>query len=754
MGNKENYYAKSMQADGHQPTVKEHLEKVSRLAEEFGTKAGCCREAKLAGQLHDFGKYSDAFQKRLRESYKFGPSVDHAICGASLLYGITKNKTAYRPVIEAINGHHRGLVDFGELKDVLDENLRSSVPVEQDGRFSALSGIEQYKAALGAFSSDFSKYRIPALHQRREPSSEEKIDENISGMLWTRMIFSCLVDADYSISACDENPDYLKETGSIAFDPGVILKELYSFREKIRKGSNADKRLNEIRDSVFKQCGDAGEGCEEGLFTLTAPTGVGKTLALLHFALRHCIATGKERIIIVLPFLTLTEQNADTYRNIFPELLEDHSQRDLDDSEREYAARWSAPFIVTTSVRFFESLFAHKPTDCRKLHHIANSVVVFDEAQSLPVDVTVATLQAVNELCRGYHCSMVFSTATQPDFDAIEKVTWRPKEILPSHRALYTELARTKIEWKSDHRTALELIAEEMADCNSVCAIVNLRKHARKLFEALKRRCSSDEVFYLTTDRCMEDRREAVVKIRERLFEGRSCKVVATQCIEAGVDLDFEKVYRAMGPLDSIIQAAGRCNRNGSLQEKGRVIVFKPDVEGAEYPGHWYEHAAQKVDFILKKHLIDIHDTSHIQEYYQLVYGSVADKRKLTDAISLRQYDLVDKQYQFIENRGVRVIVPCKAKEKEYREIRKTVLEHGITPFLMKKTANITVTVTVSRGREDQFDLIAERLCYSEKGNRSDRFSDFYILRPDYEKLYTDDMGLLMDVKTDVDPFW
>ena len=754
MGKRYNYYAKSIQADGHQPTVKEHLEKVSRLAEEFGTKAGCGREAKLAGQLHDFGKYSEAFQKRLRESYKYGPGVDHAICGASLLYYITKKKTAYRPVIEAINGHHKGLVDFGELKAALDENLSSSEPVVQDGRYSALSGIEQYKTACDAFSRDFSKYRIPGLRQRREPVSEEKIDENISGMLWTRMIFSCLVDADYSISACDENPDYLKETGSIVFDAGKILEDLYSFREKIRKGSSADKRLNEIRDSVFKQCGDAGESSEEGLFTLTAPTGVGKTLALLHFALRHCIATGKERIIIVLPFLTLTEQNADIYRNVFPELLEDHSQRDLDDREREYAARWSAPFIVTTSVRFFESLFAYKPTDCRKLHHIANSVVIFDEAQSLPVDVTVATLQAVNELCRGYHCSMVFSTATQPDFDAIEKVTWRPKEIISSHRALYTELARTRVEWRSDHRTALEQIAEEMADCNSVCTIVNLRKHARKLFEELKNLCSPDEVFYLTTDRCMEDRRETVVKIRERLLEGRSCKVVATQCIEAGVDLDFEKVYRAMGPLDSIIQAAGRCNRNGTLQEKGRVIVFKPDEEGIEYPGHWYEHAAQKVEFILKKHLIDIHNTSHIQEYYQLVYGSAADKKKLTDAISLRQYDMVDKQYQFIENRGVRVIVPCKAREKEYREVRKTVLENGITPFLMKKTANITVTVTVSRDREDQFDLIAERLCYSEKGNKSDRFSDFYILRPDYEKLYTDDMGLLMDVKTEVDPFW
>ncbi len=203
--------------------------------------------------------------------------------------------------------------------------------------------------------------------------------------------------------------------------------------------------------------------------------------------------------------------------------------------------------------------------------------------------------------------------------------------------------------------------------------------------------------------------------------------------------------------MDSIIQAAGRCNRNGKLKGKGKVVVFKPDEEEPAYPGKWYEHAAQTVEFILKMHEIDIHDVCCIREYYRLLFDSASDKKNLINAIRLRQYEKVDKQYQLINDEGVRIIVPYKSCMEEFNEIKKSALEDGITPFLIKKAVNITVSV--SRGKAEQIDIVAERLCYSERHERSERVSDFYVLRPSFEKCYSDDMGLQIGSEIDIDPF-
>ena len=748
---REEYFAKSVQENGHQPTVQEHLRRVADLAENFGSRFNCSNEAWLAGQLHDFGKYSESFQERLDDKSKEGPGIDHAICGAILIMKLAKKYSQYRPIVECICGHHRGLREYGELYGILEENLTNPKPIEINGRYIALSGKEQYQKAMRLFQMDFPNFRIPDLRKKKTESSE------ISEMLFTRMLFSCLVDADYSVSASDERPDYLQKTGSIPFDVDRILKSLYSFRENICNKSRADKRLNEIRDKVFDVCGNAGEITEGNIYTLTAPTGVGKTLALLHFALRHCQRYHKDRIIIVLPFLTLTEQNADTYRKVFPDILEDHSQRDLNEEEREYAARWSAPFIVTTSVRFFESLFSSKPTDCRKLHHLANSVVIFDEAQSLPVDLTASTLNAVNELCRRYRCTMLFSTATQPDFDAIKNVSWKPLELIPDNKGMYKDLARTQIEWRINTHIRFQEIAREMKDHTSVCTIVNLRKHARILFQSLETICSKDEIYYLTTDLCTEHRRSIVKKIKKRLQSGLPCRVVATQCIEAGVDLDFDRMYRALGPLDSIIQAAGRCNRNGTLQGKGVVTVFLPEEDGKRiYPDNWYEHAALTVENILYDHPIDIHDPNHIKEYYNRLYESARDKKELINSIEDKDYEKVDKEYKLIANQGFRVIIPYSENNKSeasslFEDIRKDVLQYGLTPMLVKKAASITVTV--SRVQEKQLEMIAERILYRFRGKCSDRYSDFFIIRNGRENVYTNEMGLQIEEDVEIDPF-
>lgn len=612
-----------------------------------------------------------------------------------------RKEAAFRPILEAINGHHDGLLSYGQLKERLAANMVSSDPIESPaGRASAISGLEEYRSADKAFKRDFPEYKFPKLKDLKA-SLPEKNDHVIS-MLYTRMIFSCLVDADYTASALDENSDYLADSEIRNFDGNAVLNSLYAYRDKVQSESKADIRLNKLRDSVFEQCGKMGDS-DEGLFTLTAPTGIGKTLALMNFALRHSIKTGKKRIIIVLPFLTLTEQNAATYREIYQDLLEDHSQSNLSENEREYTERWSTPIIVTTSVRFFESLFSDRPTDCRKLHNIANSIVVFDEAQSLPLELTPATLKAVNELVHKYHTTMVFSTATQPDFSKIRDVEWKPTEILPDNATLYDALRRTEVSWKINEKIPLHKIAAEMASEKSVCAIVNLRAHAKKLYDELLKRCDDEgEVFFLTTDLCPLNRSRIVAEIKSRLYDGLPCRLVATQCIEAGVDLDFAVLYRALAPLDSIVQAAGRCNRNGSAERMGKVTVFVPEESEPLYPGdkgnNWYETAAMKVKQLNHAHLIDIHNPRHMEEYYSLLFQPSADKpienAGLSAAIAARCFADTAKEYKLIKESGYRVIVPYQTEDfKVYTELHKEAMKEGITPRWIKRAAPITVSV-------------------------------------------------------------
>jgi CRISPR-associated helicase Cas3/CRISPR-associated endonuclease Cas3-HD len=721
------YYAKSVLKNGKLPLVKAHLQAVSNLSGQFGAAYGCQLEAETAGLFHDFGKYSEVFQNGVLAGTRH--HVDHAICGAALLELITKGAASYRPVMEAINAHHSTLLEY----DLLQEILKKTAASEQehsgnDGKTAALNGTKQYLSALNTFLSEFPGYQPPKLPRFLPPDSTP-----VAEMLHTRMLFSCLVDADYSVSASDENPEYLAESSMSDFSPTSLLERLHAYRAKIRQNSQAADVVNDIRNILFDHCGEAGEQ-PEGLFTLTAPTGTGKTLALLHFALRHCAARGKKRIIIVLPFLTLAEQNTKVYENILPEILVDHSQSDLTEVGREYAARWTVPVIVTTSVKFFESLFASTPGDCRKLHSIANSVVLFDEAQSLPPEVTGCTLAAVRELCARYHCTMVFSTATQPDFQQVDR-QWQPREILPEHGWMYRALSRVNVTWDLDQPTDFAEIAERMAQENSVCTIVNLRRHARKLFQLLQEACSQDEVFYLTTDLCAAHRSEVVEEIRRRQAEGLPCRVVATQCIEAGVDLDFDVLFRALAPLDSIIQAAGRCNRNGRHPEGGQVTVFVPAETGRLEPGDWYHNAAEVVRLLSHRHPIDISNPDHIREYYDLLFTNHKDDPELTKAVQARAYVKTDQAYHLIKNAGYQVIVPFMGQQTKYNAIRDQLRNQGMSNALLKQAAPIMVTTF-----EPEIEQYAECLYYKDHGETAP--SQYFILREQYRDCYKADMGL------------
>lgn len=733
------YYAKSKTPDGRQVTVKEHLEDVSALAAEFGEEIGQREAGKSCGRVHDFGKYSDDFQGVLSGTQQ---TIDHAFCGAALIYQRKiKYLKKYIPLIESVNGHHDGLKSFYDIQQLVDKSLTGDEYVQcPSGKYAALKRSE-YQTAYDAFKKDFPDFK---LHGIDNPETER-----VEQMLQTRMLFSCLVDADYTASAREDNSESELTHEPKTLNAQECLKALDDYLTNIRINSDSAKELNKMRDYVFDKCTEAASQ-EPGVFTLTAPTGMGKTLALLNFALHHCINYSKRRIIIVLPFLTLIEQNAKDYSMLIPDLLEDHSQKELSQEAREYAARWDSPAIVTTSVRFFESLFAQRPTDCRKLHNIADSVIIFDEAQSLNPKLTAATIRAVNSLCKRYGCTVVFSTATQPAYNAIPEVTWTPREIVSENEKLFKNLKRTIVDWRLDEPIALENIAEEMSNKDSVCAIVNLRKHARKLYEYLKTRCENEEIFYLTTDLCPAHRSEVVKEIRQRLRDNLPCRVVSTQCIEAGVDLDFKTLYRALAPLDSIVQAAGRCNRNGRDPDGGKVVVFIPDEDGNLYPGVWYQNAAVLVKRLNMDHELDINDQADLKLYYEQLFTGAKDKEKLTKAIDIKNYKEVAEEYKLIDNQGVNVIVPYEKEMELFEDIAKEAKKAGMSKKLMHKAAKLTVSVYMDTEKLENY---AEKLCLPKHKYQEELASGYYILREQYMKMYIGDMGLQLKTEEIINLF-
>ena len=722
------YYAKSKRSDGSQPTVAEHLNAVSEYAAVYGEEVGMREQARITGLAHDLGKCGRQFQMVLNHEAQY---IDHAASSAALLYWLWKKvANTKKAVIEAVNGHHTGLSSFDAIDGLLKESFQGRRHITvNEGKTPALNGPEEYTNAYNYFTANYPDERlvVPKWNLSNDVG-------NLETMLYSRMLLSCLVDADYSVSAWEEDKTYFEATQSPELDAEESLNQLYQFCHQIRNGSEANAGVNDIRNEVFEICGDCGAHQPGGLFTLTAPTGTGKTLALLHFALRHAKATGKRRIIIVLPFLTLAEQNVDVYSKIMSSVLEDHSQSRLGEEKREFASKWNMPFIITTSVKFFETLFSNHPTDCRKLHNLAQSVVIFDEAQSLPPHLTGATLKAVNELCRQYQMTMVFSTATQPDFSAMPDVSWKPTEILPDHARYYEKLRRVTVDWQLKERVPLSDLAGQMLEKESVCAIFNLRRHAREVFERLYEE-DPDSAFIISTDLCPAHRLQVVNTIRQRLKEGKACRVAATQCIEAGVDLDFKVLYRALAPLDAIIQAAGRCNRNGR-QEMGQVTVFIPDDKRL-YPDDWYGNAAEIVSRIAQGSGIDINDPEHIRRYYGELFKDARDQQKLTKAICNRDYAKVDKEYRLIKSEGEKLIVPYSGMMEQYHDICEELKRSGITPGRMRDAAPITVTL-YDRGKLEPF---AEPVVLRRGHGKETVNSGYWILREQYKYCYTEEGG-------------
>ena len=656
------YYAHSTDSSDKstwQPLT-EHLEQVARRAEAYAAAFGAGIWGEFAGLSHDAGKTTAAFQARLEGTPE---RVDHSTFGARLA---RDNGGKFGLLLSyAIAGHHGGLADGGEQEAELHYRLKhGKVP----GDAKLLPGIN----LPGNLTLPF------------RPSKE---NAGFSLSFFTRMIFSCLVDADFLDTEAFCTPE--KFQGRLeAMDSGLFVglqqKLDRCLAEKARTAD--DTEVNRLRQQVLSQCRQKA-GISPGFFSLTVPTGGGKTLSSLAFALDHAVVHGLRRIVYAIPFTSIIEQNAKVFEEVLGReyVLEHHcnyKERDAPETAAYERRRglasenWEAPVVVTTNVQFFESLFSNKPSRCRKLHNIARSVIVLDEAQAIPTEYLEPCLAALRELVEHYGCTVVLCTATQPALDdksslrmALPAVT----EIIADPLRLYRDLARIEVAFLGRLSDA-ELVERLQAEPQVLC-ILPTKPQTRAVFERLR---DFEGVFHLSTNMYPEHRRRVLDEIRACLKAGKPCKVISTSLVEAGVDLDFPVVYRAMAGLDSIAQAAGRCNREGKLAGLGNVFVFETE-KPPSMP--WLKRCMSRAAETLRT-LPDADPLGleAMRCYFELLYDvQELDKKQILPRLNRLTRDLyfpfreVAGDFHFIEDETIGVIVPIEPEaEALVRELRFT----------------------------------------------------------------------------------
>ncbi len=606
----------------------EHSQEVGKLAAKFAARFGA-DWAELAGRWHDLGKFRPRFQRYIRLASGFEAEAHikgetgkapHSTAGA--LLAMDRFGPAGRVLAYLIAGHHAGLADwFGGLDARLDDPRSRA---ELDESLAQLPPVEMLET--GGFNA-----RLGAI-----PGGKDGF------ALWVRMLFSALVDADFLDTERYMDPDRFIRRNS-----WPKLDELAPLFQRYMAQLSAKARptpVNALRADILRQCREAA-GLDLNLFSLTVPTGGGKTLSGMAFALEHARRYGKRRVIHVIPYTSIIEQTANVFREIFGDaVIEHHSNAEADPNQETSASRlasenWDAPIIVTTNVQFFESLFASRTSRCRKLHNIVDSVVVLDEAQLLPPEFLQPILDVLNLLTRHYGVTVVLSTATQPAltsrkyFDAWQNLRGldEVREIIDDPDALYAALERVNVHLPVDWHQPNDWpqLAEALTAYDSALAIVNTRKDARALWE-----CMPEGTLHLSALMCGAHRSQVIADIKQRLAAGTPTRVVSTQLVEAGVDVDFPVVYRALAGLDSIAQAAGRCNREGLLDEKGEVVVFvppKPAPPGLLKQG---EDACRAV-------LHGITDSplarTHFLAYFaRLYHGCQLDKANICDLLTVK----------------------------------------------------------------------------------------------------------------------
>ncbi len=556
--------------------LSEHLAAVSGLAQLFAGKFGFGSVGSLAGLLHDQGKYTGVFQDYLQRSINGEDArrgeVIHALQGAKFVDESISDRLISDILGNVISSHHSGL--FDSISD--GERTLSKKITKPEDKLHYEEAVANFRPDidLKSIESEFlAAFNICQQHQ---------LDAPFMLHLLTKTLFSCVVDADRCNSAGLDVKSYLPEWTWI----GRFLEEYLS-------GFSAEGELNQIRQKISQQCKESG-GCSRGIYTLSIPTGGGKTLSSLRFALEHARENELERIIYVIPYLSILDQTAGELRKVFGErtddiVLEHHSSIELPEDEREESeyrllcSRWDSPIVLTTMVQFLETVYSNKASKLRKFHNMANAVIVFDEVQALPVRCTHLFNDAVNFLRQFGRSTILLCTATQPHLHEVDRpvrLSDKPELVqIPCDQA--DIFKRVSIVDRSADVKTVEGIASlaesQIAQSKSTLIILNSKKSAQSVFE----QCSAFDCakVFLTTDLCPAHRMELIDKLRANLKpETRQLSLcISTQLIEAGVDISFDCVIRSKAGLDSIIQAAGRCNRNKEHIEPQTVFVV--DVE-------------------------------------------------------------------------------------------------------------------------------------------------------------------------------
>ena len=643
--NMTNFHAHSANDKWEWHGLADHLRAVAEIAGRFCEPFGSYDAGYYAGLWHDIGKFSPEFQRYLAGELRRGP--DHKGAGAKLAL------QHLEPLALLVQGHHGGLPAMRHCRGWVNE--KDSNSATENAIIAAHQAIAQLEPQTPI---------MPPQWVNNEHRAE----------MWLRMVFSALIDADRLDTEAHFNPERATRRGT-----SLGMAELWQrFRERHQENVQTvapASAVNEVRSEVYAACLDAAEK-PTGIFRLAVPTGGGKTLSGMGFALRHAEIHGLNRVIIAVPFISITQQTAGEYRKFLGDeaVLEHHSSADLDDpdeydSETTWARlaseNWDAPIVVTTTVQLFDSLFSNRTSATRKLHNLAKSVIILDEAQALPPELLEPILDGLRDLSDNYDASVVLSTATQPAFRAIKPFAdVNAVDIVPEPEKHFQSLKRVRYEWRTNPPLSWDEVAAIMWETPQALAVVNAKKDALALLDAL----NDESALHLSTLLCGRHREAVITEIRRRLGDGEGCRVVSTQVVEAGVDIDLPMVLRAIGPLDSIIQAAGRCNRNGKLPDKGRVIVFRP-AEASTPPFGSYRTATGETSAMLKSGFSDLDDPDVVAEYFRRLYQDVdTDAKQVQGLRKDFDYPEVAKRFKMIDDDTVSAIV---TSEEAFKAARK-----------------------------------------------------------------------------------
>ncbi|MBR5910752.1 MAG: CRISPR-associated helicase Cas3' [Bacteroidales bacterium] len=658
-------------------TNEAHQQGVANLASQFAAEFGMSEWGKVIGLLHDKGKEKKAFQQHiikesgLDSTVKVEGDYRHAYVGA--LIAKTLFPKQHLLMDNVLMGHHRGLYDDGDMKEVMKLEMPNDVSVE---KIDAVFEIPQLEEPVKGYQKD--------IHHLE------------------RMLYSCLVDADFLDTEAFTQPEQSKLRGNHE-SLKVLEGKLDAYLSGLKKNA-PDTEVNRIRNEVQQWCIKESER-SPGFYSLTVPTGGGKTLSSVLWAIKHAVKNDLKRILIAIPYTSIITQTASVLRNIFGEenVLEHHSNvdrtkendKELSQKQRLATENWDYPIIVTTNVQLFESLFSNRPSDCRKLHSIAKSVLILDEVQTLPMDFLQPIIDTFDTLKRVFGVSILFTTASQPvlsgkilgsnPFVSFEGLT-QIHEIVPREANLHNRLRRVKIEFEDGDRKDYDEVTEQIAKHSRVLCIVNTRNDAKEIYSRLPK---DGICLHLSRMMCPDHVRETIDMVKAALKDPSNnvIRVVATQLIEAGVDIDFPVVFRQEAGLDSILQAAGRCNREGRL-EQGETFVF--GLQKPLPPGFMTQTNNARLGMGKD---YDWFSPEAMDAYFKQLYSRVNtfDKANVKELLykSELQFETAASEFRLIDDNTTSVIVNW----KNSMELVERLKNEGFSYSLMKALSQFSVNV-------------------------------------------------------------